>query len=74
MYGIFEFVAVVLAVAGVVFNNYKVRWCFVIWLVSNAITLYYHVDNELGWLAARDVVFCGLAVHGWIVWGRRQAG
>jgi nicotinamide riboside transporter PnuC len=58
----------VIAVAGVVLNNYRMRSCFWLWLVSNAISAGLHVDAGLYSLAARDGVFLILAVHGLRQW------
>ena len=64
-----QWVATVLAVSGVLCNNARLRWCFPLWVVSNAITLVYHVRARLWGLACRDVVFLVLAVIGWFMWG-----
>ena len=64
-----QWVATVLAVSGVLFNNARLRWCFPLWVVSNAITLVYHVRARLWGLACRDVVFLVLAAVGWFMWG-----
>lgn len=63
-------VAGILAVTGVVLNNHRLRWCFVVWLVSNGISGGIHAWSGLWTLAARDVVFFGLAADGWFRWGR----
>jgi len=64
-----QWLAMVLAVSGVLLNNARLRWCFPLWVVSNAITLVYHVRARLWGLACRDVVFLVLAVIGWFMWG-----
>jgi len=65
-------VASVLAVAGVVLNNNRLRVCFLVWLVSNAMSAGLHVHAAMWPLAARDLVFMVLAVHGWWCWGRKK--
>lgn len=62
--------ATVLAVAGVVLNNYRLWPCFVLWLASNAATLYVHAKARIWSLAVRDAIFLGLAVHGLYQWTR----
>ncbi len=70
-------VAAVLAVVGVVFNNYKLIVCFYLWMVSNAACFVVHGAAGLQgaggmWpMAARDIVFFCLAIHGLWVWGKR---
>ena len=64
-----QWVATALAITGVLLNNAQRRWCFPLWVVSNAITLGYHVRARLWGLACRDCVFLVLAVIGWFMWG-----
>lgn len=64
-------IATILAISGVVLNNYRRVECFGVWLVSNALTLGIHVSVGVWSLALRDVVFLGLAVHGWRMWRKR---
>ena len=58
----------ILAVLGVVFNNYRMRVCFVIWFVSNTMSLGIHLNAGLWAMAARDLAFTLLAVHGFRQW------
>ena len=66
------------AIAGVVLNNYRVRLCFIVWLGTNALSAALHVrgyclgDGAMLSLAARDLIFMALAVHGWRAWGRKK--
>lgn len=69
-YQIGQWVATAVAIAGVLLNNARRRECFVLWSVSNSITLYYHIRGRLWGLAARDAVFLVLAAVGWVMWGR----
>jgi nicotinamide riboside transporter PnuC len=66
-----SFVATCIAVAGVVLNNYHMRWCFLLWLVSNAMSAAVHLDARLWSLFGRDCIFLVLAVHGWLKWSKR---
>ncbi len=61
--------ATAVALAGVWLNNRRRRACFVMWLVSNAITFAIHAGAGLWPLAARDGAFFILAIHGWWLWG-----
>ena len=62
----------ILAVIGVIANNRRLRWCFPIWMVSNAMSLAIHVDAWIWSLVVRDAVFLILAVEGWFKWGRKK--
>ena len=66
-------VAAVLAVTGVVLNNRRLRWCFVLWFVSNGMSGAIHAYAGLWTLVARDAVFFALAIDGWVRWGRTKA-
>lgn len=61
----------VAAIAGVVLNNHRLRACFIVWLFTNGITAGIHAHAGIWSLVFRDVVFFGLAVHGWFMWGRK---
>ena len=61
-------IAGILAVAGVVFNNHKIWWCFPIWLVANSLSCYIHVHEEIYSVAGRDAIFFLLGIHGLWKW------
>ena len=63
-------IATVLAIIGVVGNNRRLRWCFLLWMVSNSLTLVIHAQTGVWSLVVRDVVFLILAVEGWVRWGK----
>ena len=60
-----------LAVTGVVLNNYRRTGCFYVWLVSNSLSATCHIALGLWSLTARDVIFLVLAVHGLRCWRRK---
>lgn len=64
-------VAGVLAVTGCLLNNRRLRWCFLVWFVSNLITAVIHFDVGVWSLLARDLIFMTLAAEGWIRWGKK---
>ncbi len=68
MIEIIGIIVTVVAVAGVVLNNRKYRWCFVLWMVSNALSAVIHCSVGLWSLVARDLIFLGLSVEGWFLW------
>ena len=65
--------AMLIAISGVCLNNRKIIWCFPLWLVSNTLTLYVHLDAGIVSLVLRDAVFLGLAVHGWRHWAKGES-
>lgn len=65
-------IGTVIAIAGVILNNYRMRACFIVWLVSNSMALAVHLIVGPWSFVARDLIFIGLAVHGWIVWKRKH--
>ena len=72
MIEIIGIIVTVLAVAGVILNNHRLRACFVVWFISNFVTAAIHINAGLYTLAIRDVIFLGLAVHGWYLWSRKD--
>jgi len=61
-------ICTILAVAGVVLNNRKMRPCFIMWLFSNGISLWIHLQAGIWSLAFRDLIFFILAIEGWYRW------
>ena len=64
-------ISTILAVTGVILNNRRLRVCFLVWMVSNSLTLIIHGHTGIWSLAVRDGIFLILAVEGWIKWGRK---
>jgi len=64
-------IATIIAVIGVVFNNRRLRICFLLWLVSNGLIGAIHVHTGIWSLVVRDAIFFVLAIEGWIKWGRK---
>ena len=65
-------IATILAIAGVVLNNRRLRGCFAVWAVSNTLSAAIHLSTGILSLAVRDAAFLVLAVEGWILWGRER--
>jgi nicotinamide riboside transporter PnuC len=65
-------VALVVAVCGVLLNNYRIRACFCVWWFSNSLGIVIHLTAEtpLYSMAAKDAVFLALAVWGYRQWGK----
>ncbi len=62
--------ATCIALAGVLLNNWRIRWCFAVWLASNSLSCLLHVHAGMWALSFRDLAFLALAVHGWMAWKR----
>ena len=69
MIELFGTISTVFAVVGVMANNRRLRWCFLLWMVSNSLSLLIHAYAGIWSLLARDAIFLVLAVEGWIRWG-----
>ncbi len=65
-------IAAILAIVGVLANNRRLRWCFLLWMLSNVMTGFIHAESAIWSLLVRDVVFFILAFEGWLRWGRRS--
>jgi len=64
------FIGTVLAVVGVVLNNFQNRLCFWFWIVSNIIFAVIHFQAKIKSLALRDLIFIVLAVVGLWQWSQ----
>ena len=65
------FISMVFAIAGVILNNRRLRLCFLLWMVSNGLSLVVHAQAGIWSLLIRDAVFFVLAIEGWIIWGNK---
>ncbi len=74
MIEVFGTIAAVCAVAGVIFNNRKVRVCFLLWMISNMVCANVHAVAGLWSLYWRDVLFFIFAIEGYYKWGKKQGG
>lgn len=72
MFEIIGMAVTVIAVAGAWLINRKIRFCFVLWVVSNLLSAVIHVHTGPWALVARDVIFLYLAVEGYVTWGRKK--
>ena len=67
-------ISTVLAVVGVLANNRRLRWCFLVWMVSNSLSLVIHSQAGIWSLLVRDAIFLILAIEGWVRWGATDGG
>jgi len=74
MIEIIGIISMIFAIAGVILNNRRFRVCFLLWLVSNGLSLVIHAQAGIWSLVIRDGVFFILAVEGWIKWGKKGIG
>ena len=65
-------VALALGVLGVLLNNRKLRACFIVWMISNALSAGIHISSEIWSLFLRDAVFFILSIEGWLKWGKKS--
>ena len=65
-------IATVIAVAGVILNNRRLRASFALWWFSNLLTLAIHANAGIWSLALRDLIFFALAVEGWVLWRKKE--
>ena len=68
MIEIIGIIVTVVAVAGVVLNNRRCRWCFVLWMVSNILSASIHCSIGPWSLVVRDLIFLVLAIEGYFLW------
>ena len=61
-------IATIFAVIGVITNNRRLRICFLLWLISNALSGVIHIHAGIWSLLVRDIIFFILAIEGWFKW------
>lgn len=66
-------IGTIIAVIGVYLNNWRLRFCFILFIISNIIFGGLHLrllflGNQTFSLVFRDIVFLCLAVHGFYKW------
>ena len=64
-------ITMILAVTGVILNNRKLRFCFVMWMLSNFFSGIIHIYTGVISMVIRDFIFFVLAIEGWFKWGRK---
>lgn len=56
------------SLVGVVANIYRRRWCFLVWMVTNASWAAVDAIHGIWSQAALMAIYFGLAVWGWVRW------
>ncbi len=56
------------SIIGTVANIYRKRWCFAVWLCTNAFWFAYDAYHGLWSQALLFAVYFGLSVHGLVKW------
>lgn len=60
------------AIIGTVLNAKQLRFGFILWMITNAIFVVYNLYIKSYPQAALFSVYFGLAVFGWISWGKGE--
>ena len=63
-----SWIAAFVSMFGVVLNSYKIIWCWPIWIVSNAIWIYYGVKTKQWSLVILWIVFTFANIFGYYQW------
>lgn len=69
---IFLWCNTILAIIGTFLNAKQVRFGFVIWMITNTVFVINNIYIHCYQQAALFAVYFGLAVFGWISWGKQQ--
>lgn len=65
-------ICLALGVLGVLLNNRRLRVCFIVWMISNAMSAGIHLGMEIWSLFIRDIIFLILSLEGWVKWGKEK--
>ncbi|NGX33831.1 MAG: hypothetical protein K1060chlam1_00172 [Candidatus Anoxychlamydiales bacterium] len=60
----------VVAIMGTILNAKQLRFGFILWMMTNGVFVVYNVYIGSFQQAALFSVYFGLAVYGWISWGK----
>lgn len=69
---IFIWCNTIVAIMGTILNARQVRFGFVIWMVTNAVFVVFNLYMKIYPIAALFFVYFGLALYGWINWGKKS--
>lgn len=70
MGSVFSWVATIIALAGTILNCKKIKWCFWLWTLTNAMWLIYDIKNGTYPRAVLDFVQLVLAIYGIKEWSK----
>jgi len=60
------------AIMGTILNAKQIRFGFILWMVTNAVFIVNNLYHQIYSQAALFTVYFGLAVFGWVSWGKAQ--
>jgi len=60
------------AIIGTYLNAKQKRFGFIIWMITNAVFVIYNMYIHQHALAALFGVYFGLALYGWLSWGKAE--
>lgn len=63
----------IVAIVGTYLNAKQVRFGFIIWMLTNAVFVGYNIYIQAYAQATLFFVYFGLALFGWINWGKSSA-
>lgn len=70
MGSVFSWVATIIALAGTILNCKKIKWCFLLWTLTNVMWLIYDIKNGTYSRAVLDFVQLILALYGIKEWSK----
>ncbi|MBN2479730.1 MAG: nicotinamide mononucleotide transporter [Parachlamydiales bacterium] len=62
----------ILAIFGTILNAKRIRFGFVIWMITNAAFVVYNFHLKSYAQSTLFFVYFGLALYGWINWGKQD--
>jgi nicotinamide riboside transporter PnuC len=69
---IFIWFNTILAITGTFLNAKRIRFGFIIWMITNAVFIGYNLYLGSYQQATLFTVYFGLALFGWINWGKQD--
>ncbi|NGX28480.1 MAG: hypothetical protein K940chlam1_00661 [Candidatus Anoxychlamydiales bacterium] len=70
---IFIWFNTIVAIMGTILNAKQVRFGFIVWMITNAVFVVFNIYMKIYPMAALFSVYFGLALYGWISWGKKSS-
>ena len=68
---VIQLIGITLSLSGVIFNVYKKRKCWIFYFIANMFWIWLYLRIEFYPTVFLMIVYQGLAIAGWIKWGKK---
>ena len=65
-----QIAGIIFAIVGALFNIFKMKWCWLFWVVANIIFIRIYLVSGLHVSIALQFVYIAMNIYGWIKWSK----